>query len=588
MSFIHCCDSHGAEAAKRAQARAAERLFLLLLGLLPLALLAAPVTHEASHAFSVNDVQGDFATGGTFADNPAILCAAPGAPACPKDGPQPIVSEGTTLYPIDSEFGFYVVDFVGGFEKQLDGIYHEGFIGDRVDGNGSGVMISNAPTDEFKTQKPVGTWCAGMGGTSVKCSTENFAVMEHVLTCFETIPYFYADPETGAQTVLNDPETGLPVFTCADNQLNSFDDLVLPPGVPDLLSMAANESNVIDVAVGKDYSVTLKDDGKFLFRWGTFVKRPNDVRLYARLPLPESWKQPGANFPVTSATLTVTHLITNNPNDQIRPEDMENEGATGRKPGYTVAADGSWLSDRDCFEGDGDGTRLSLRAPLVRLDAGSYLKNQTSYTPSMDPRAQRVEDLTEGFTNAWATSIDRDPFEWSYDANPDPLWQDFVGSLTPNPALGELVSGPRWRLRANKFGQDIPGLEIPAIDCSPLPFASNNIKYETGTFATTVINLLDFEDLNDNGLADDSPLTSSLAWVDASENFVNLGAGGSSTEPNGVSINGLPLTDDFDLAIYVKGDVKPTIVYQATLNLVWDDGSSPTRTASSIATATGE
>jgi len=30
----------------------------------------------------------------------------------------------------------------------------------------------------------------------------------------------------------------------------------------------------------------------------------------------------------------------------------------------------------------------------------------------------------------------------------------------------ELVSGPRWRLRANKFGQDIPGLEIPRLECS--------------------------------------------------------------------------------------------------------------------------
>jgi hypothetical protein len=29
-----------------------------------------------------------------------------------------------------------------------------------------------------------------------------------------------------------------------------------------------------------------------------------------------------------------------------------------------------------------------------------------------------------------------------------------------------LVSGPRWRLKANKFGQDIPGLEIPLRECS--------------------------------------------------------------------------------------------------------------------------
>lgn len=568
--------------------RSALAAAFLIATIVPFPAQAAPVNLSVNHTFTIQDVQGDLATGSTFADNPAILCGAIGAPPCPADGPQPFLSDGTTLYPIDSEFGFYAVDFVGGFPKQLDGLYTEGFIGTRVDGNGTGVMISNAATDKFKTQKPVGTWCAGMGGTSVKCSTENFAVMEHVLTCHETIPYFYADPVTGAQTVLADPETGVPVFTCADAQLNSFDDLTLPDGVPDLLSLEPNESNVIDVAVGADYSVTLKDDGKFLFRWGTFVKRPNDVRLYARLPLPDAWKQPGADFAVTSATLTVTHWITNNPNDQIRPEDMENEGATGRKPGYVVQPDGSWLSDRDCFEGDGDGTRLSLRSPLVRIPEGTYLKNLTGYTPSPDPRAQRVADLTEGFTNAWATSIDRDPFEWSYDADPDPMFQDFVGSQTPNPALGELVSGPRWRLRANKFGQDIPGLEIPTVECSPLPFASNNIKYETGSFTTTVINLLDFEDVNENGLADDSPLLRTPAWIDASQNFVNLGAGGSSAEPNGVSVNGLPLTDDFDLAIYIKGDRKPTVVYEATLDVEWDDGTRAGRIATALQTGSGE
>ena len=32
----------------------------------------------------------------------------------------------------------------------------------------------------------------------------------------------------------------------------------------------------------------------------------------------------------------VNHHITNNPNDQLRPEDLENEAATGRKPSYTI------------------------------------------------------------------------------------------------------------------------------------------------------------------------------------------------------------------------------------------------------------
>lgn len=517
--------------------------------------------YSVTHHFSIDDLQGDFSSGDTYAQNPNLLCGIAGSPPCPKDGLQPLTVDGVTLYPIDSEFGFYVVDFVGGFTKQLDGIYTEGFVGNFTDGAGTGLMSSNAPTLRFKTPKPAGTWCAGMGGTSVKCSTENFAVLEHILTCYESIPYFYADPLTGDQGTLNDPETGLPTLNCDETALNSFDDLTLPPGVMDLLSMPPNESNLRNVAIGKDYAVTLKDDGKFLFRWGTFVKRPNDIRLYARLPLPAEWKMPGNDFPIISATLSVRHWVTNNPNDQIRPEDMENEGATGRKPGYQVLPDGSWISDRDCFEGD-----------ATAIPAGTYLKNLTSYTPSADPRVQSVGDLTEGLTNAWATSIDRDPFEWSYDANPDPLIQDFVGSLVPNPALGELVTGPRWRLRANKFGQDIPALELPATECSPLPFASNNIKYETGSFAITTINLLDFADVNENGMADDSPLLSSIGWVDASQNFQNIGANGSTSAPNGVSINGLPLTDDFDLGIYLKGDIKPTAIYDATLDIVWDDG----------------
>ena len=70
----------------------------------------------------------------------------------------------------------------------------------------------------------------------------------------------------------------------------------------------------------------------------------------------------------------------------------------------------------------------------------------------------------------------------------------------------ELVSGPRWRLTSNKFGQDVPGVEIPLVDNSQPPYQKDNIKYDVGEPIVTVINLLDFEDLNGNGLRDDSPL----------------------------------------------------------------------------------
>ena len=110
-----------------------------------------------------------------------------------------------------------------------------------------------------------------------------------------------------------------------------------------------------------------------------------------------------------------------------------------------------------------------------------------------DPPYAFSSDLSGAFTNAFYTTINRDPFEWSYDADPDPLVQDFVGSPVPDDALGTLVSGPRWRLKPNKFGQDLPGLEIPLIECSPPPFQSDNIKYQVGVPTTTIINLLDWE-----------------------------------------------------------------------------------------------
>jgi hypothetical protein len=41
----------------------------------------------------------------------------------------------------------------------------------------------------------------------------------------------------------------------------------------------------------------------------------------------------------------------------------------------------------------------------------------------------------------------------------------------------EFVSGPRWRLKAGKFGQDIRGLDIPKQECNAPPFTMDNAKY---------------------------------------------------------------------------------------------------------------
>jgi hypothetical protein len=78
-------------------------------------------------------------------------------------------------------------------------------------------------------------------------------------------------------------------------------------------------------------------------------------------------------------------------------------------------------------------------------------------------------------------------------------------------------------------------------------------------------------------ITNDSPLLTSLGWIDAAENFQNLDPEGDPTAENGVSINGLPLTEDFDLAVYVKGDRKPTAIYSARLVIEYEGegGSEP-------------
>ena len=554
------------------------------------------------HVFSINDVQGGF-DGSTFGpidltgaatQDTNIICDL-GTTACPDDNQPFLDKSGVMLYPVDSEFGFYVVDFLGAQGKSRDGDYMEGFVGNIVDaGVQVGIQVSNAPTLKYKVKPPLGTWCQGLGGTSVKCETEHYTTMEHVLSCHETIPYSFADPVTGIHDILSTPDGSL-TFDCANAPLDDVT-LVLVDGLPTTRLIDATPCEDVndpegcqmfpndktdmqnDIALGTDYSVQLKDDGKPLYGWGGIHKRPNDVRMYARLELPDEWKAEGADFVVTKAQLVMNHWITNNPNDQLRPEDLENEAATGRTPSYRIegtigGADEVWKSTIPCYEGDGDliDTEEGADDPTF-INVGTYLKNMPfaldpaatpGDLPADDPYAFS-SDLQGALTNAFYTTINRDPFEWSYDADPDPLVQDFVGSAFPDDTLGELVSGPRWRLKPNKFGQDLPGLEIPLVECSPPPFQSDNIKYVVGTPVTTVINLLDWDESEGP-----SPLATSKGWVDVTANEFVTVAG----EANGVpyTTNGLPMTSDFDLAVYVKGDAKSTAVYNAQLIIEYGD-----------------
>jgi hypothetical protein len=610
INFLLACFSH----KKRGYIVDKVRIFIVLVKatFLLILLQGAALAYESPlHVFSINDVQGGF-DGSTFGptsetgaatQDTDIICDL-GTTPCPVDNQPFLDKSGVMLYPVDSEFGFYVVDFLGAQGKIRDGDYKEGFVGN-IDDDGVqiGIQISNAPTLKYKVKPPLGTWCQGLGGTSVKCETEHYTTMEHVLSCHETIPYSFADPVTGIHDILSTPDGSL-TFNCADAPLDD-NAKVLVDGLPTTrlidatpcegtdglgvnfpagCQMFPNDKTDMqnDIALSTDYSVQLKDDGKPLYGWGGIHKRPNDVRLYAKLELPEEWKAEGADFVVTRAELVVNHWITNNPNDQLRPEDLENEAATGRKPSYKIegtpgTSDEVWKTIIPCYEGDGDliDTEEGSVDPHF-IGVGTYLKNMPfaldpaatpGDLPADDPYAFS-SDLSGAFTNAFYTTINRDPFEWSYDANPDPLAQDFVGSMFPDDSLGTLVSGPRWRLKPNKFGQDLPGLEIPLIECSQPPFNKDNIKYEVGTPITTVINLLDWDESEGP-----SPLSTSKGWVDVTANEFVTVAG----ETNGIpyTTNGLPMTDDFDLAVYVKGDRKSTAVLNAKLILEYEGEVPP-------------
>lgn len=450
--------------------------------------------YTAEHVFSALDVIGDH-DGVTAADDPSIVCF-----DCPpkEDG-------SAELYPIDSSFGFDAVDFVGATARAKDGTHSEGWIGDihdPDDGEHQGVAIGSQETEAFRTGALGGGWCAGAGADLVKCSTEQFAVMEHILTCDETIPYWFYDPETGRP---KDPAWE----ACEPLDLDfDVDPATLDPYAFDL----------DQIAYTTDFSATQKDDGKLLYRWGTWDKRPTDVRLAARIPLPKEWQDD--EFLVTRAELAVVHTVSNSPNDQIRPEGLENEAATGRKPSYEVLADGRWVSTVDCYEGDGD-----------FIPAGTTLRN-----PAWADEDALSSGLRTGYTNAWYTTTDRHPFE-------------------ADPSTG---IGPRWRFKSAKFGQNLPGVEIPLANCTPPPLRKGEKAYEVGKATVTVINLLDWVE------GEDSPLSKSPGWMRPTVQHM-------SERHEGVTEDGLRLTEDFDLSLYVKGEYKPARVYRAVLYLSYEE-----------------
>ncbi|MBU1716509.1 MAG: hypothetical protein KKG70_12970 [Proteobacteria bacterium] len=383
-----------------------------------------------------------------------------------------------THYAIDSAYGYDVRDFdpaVAMYPRPRDGVFAEGYIAEITDTSGTviGVHAKNDETPGYLTGMLKGEVMAGLGGLDVKAGTEHYVVMDHICNAPWMPPLI---------EVLKDPLTG------------------------ELLNLG-------------DYTTRMKDDGKILYQWGNFKKRPTQLRLYKQIPLPEEWKQAGANYQVKSAKLTVTHRITTSPNDQLRPEDFENEWATGLKPRYTVDAAGRWLSAVDAFEGDGD-----------FIPAGTVLKD-----PAMADLTARSIDLWYGYTNAWYTSLDRDPFGGD---------------------------NPRFRLKSSKFGQDIPGVEIP--------------WYTAGSLTTSTIDVLAWgyrdpvtKEVDPNA---PSPLAVSSGWFDLNDlDPLNP----SDIIKDGLSYEGCPLTQDFDLMVYIKGEYSGTEIFDAQLVVEWEDPAYP-------------
>ncbi|MGP6085879.1 DUF4214 domain-containing protein [Antarctobacter jejuensis] len=501
-------------------------------------LITSPL-YTSSHVFSSNDVTGTF-DGLTQGTIPVGGLPIVDFSALPK-----VTKEGVSLYPIDSEFGFYVTDFLGAEDKVRDYDYAEGWIGDLTGPAGEqlGVVVSDAATDTFKTPALLGTWLAGLGGNTVKASTEHYSVMQNVLSDQK----YPGDPDALYQ--LDDDLILLSQNTAWNEQRVA--DLLADPttygvtdangdGVLDIKDLLnPNESTIAyDIAYSTDYSVTMKDDGKLLYRWGNTIKRPNDVRLEATLDLPDEWKDTDSTglrplFKVTAAELLTNHTITNNPNDQIRPEDFENEAAIGKLPTYSIVSDYNldgngprevWVSTDDYYAGDG-----------TLYPAGTILKDaflaQQGAASDLAAINAASSDLLEGYTNAWYTTMDREPFEASLDAS------------------GEYISGPRWRLQTDKYGQDLPSVVIPEDPSLPPPPTNDQVKYEVGEDDLTVLNLLDWG-------TPVSPLSISAGWMN------NSGA---------VSENGLNMTDNFDIAFYVKGDIKPATLYNTTLQMNYEE-----------------
>lgn len=196
--------------------------------------------------------------------------------------------------------------------------------------------------------------------------------------------------------------------------------------------------------------------------------------------------------------------------------------ATGILPQYTVCPvapatapsacaglpDGTWVSAIDSLEGDGD-----------FIPAGTILRTVTPIFYDQD--GDGVPEYVDYKTNAWYTTLDRDPFGGN---------------------------NPRWRLKSSKYGQDLPGVELP--------------QYQAGQMTTTVLDLLSAQDAEGN-----SVLAQSANWND----YLDINPEKFDLTDDNFTADGCPLTPDFDLMVYIKGEYSGNEINDATLIIEYED-----------------
>jgi hypothetical protein len=233
--------------------------------------------YTVKHDFTTDDIIGDD-EGTTDADDVNVIKD--------NDANETVVGEtmegkldgsktSAVLNPIDSGFTYGIEDFEGAFVIDRDGVAEEGWALDYTDNKGTvdpsddetALLLADTETLLMKTTNLVGTWGAGLGGSTVKTSTEQFTVMEHVLSCYQTVPYTFWKS-------LDDYEDGLPAVpeawdpqVCEATQLpNPFTpDAFVPPAPPlPVLGTEGTTDGVLmptELVAGSTYTIPVAVDG---------------------------------------------------------------------------------------------------------------------------------------------------------------------------------------------------------------------------------------------------------------------------------------------------------------------------------------